>query len=253
MEKYIKKIKLLFNKKNNSIYSGLYNTWSEAEKNSSKKQGYANKKYDNRSLKKFTVNEKYTSGRNMIVPIISATLKTDNFTILDIGGGVNSVFSHLSSSKAPLGLCYVLERDEVASKFNNLVPSQHTNVLKYISDVKSISHNALDIIYFGSSVQYIANYKTLIQSLIEFNPKYIIFSENIFTEIPNDIWVLQQNMGSDTFPNLFISEKKFIYFMKKNGYTCDLNFCTPGDHSHDQIDRKQYECKTLIFGKKYYE
>ena len=41
--------------------------------------------------------------------------------------------------------------------------------------------------------------------------------------------------------------------MKKNGYTCDLNFCTPGDHSHDQIDRKQYECKTLIFGKKYYE
>ena len=102
MERYIKKIKLLFNKKNNSIYSGLYNTWSEAEKNSSKKQGYANKKYDNRSLKKFTVNEKYTSGRNMIVPIISATLKTDNFTILDIGGGVNSVFSHLSSSKAPL-------------------------------------------------------------------------------------------------------------------------------------------------------
>jgi len=187
----------------------------------------------------------------MIIPIVLATIKNKHRVILDIGGGVNSIFSHLSTTQKKINSCYVLEREEVSSKFNKIVPEKYKGNLKYISSINDIPYNNLDIVYFGSSIQYIKEYKELILNLVKLRPQIIIFSESIFSQLPDDIWVLQQNMGSNIFPNLFVAEEKFIAFMDNLGYSCTLNIESPinkpDGHSHSQIPRDQYKCKTLIF------
>lgn len=249
MNKYIRKIQCALQKKKtkDSVYTGLYRTWDEAHQNSSQQQGYADKRYDKRSLRKFTTNEKYTSGRNMIVPIILATINRHQKNILDIGGGVNSIYSHLNKDQRNTHTCYVLERQEISTQLNAKIPRQYLNNLAYISNISEIPCDNLDIVYFGSSIQYIPNYKELLSNLRKFNPEFVIFSESIFSQLPDDNWVLQQNMRPNTFPNLFIAEEGFLNFMTDIGYDCTLNISIPAEHSHDQIDRNQYECKTLFF------
>lgn len=249
MNKYIQKIKYAFQgrRTKESVYTGLYHTWDDAHQHSSKQQGYADKHYDKRSLRKFTIDEKHTSGRNMIVPIVLAATHQESQTILDIGGGVNSIFSHLNTTQKSTHRCYVLERPEIIDAFNAKIPQQYAEHLAYISSVDELPCDNIDIVYFGSSIQYIPEYKELLLNLKHFNPKFIIFSESVFSKLESDIWVLQQNMKPNIFPNLFIAEEGFLDFMKDIGYDCTLNITIPAEHSHDQIDRGQYECKTLIF------
>ena len=183
----------------------------------------------------------------MIVPLILSVLDKDQFAILDIGGGVNSVFSHLDQIKKQKQQCFVLERPEVTLDLNSKIPKKYSNHLKYINSIADIKE--LDIAYFGSSVQYIEGYEALIQKIATFSPELIIFSESIFTNENEDYFVLQVNMFPDVFPNRFISEKKLVVLMRNLNYQCTYSRAVSGDFSHETIDRTTYDCKTLVFKK----
>ena len=174
-------------------------------------------------------------------------LDKDQFAILDIGGGVNSVFSHLDQIKKQKQQCFVLERPEVTLDLNSKIPKKYSNHLKYIDSIADIKE--LDIAYFGSSVQYIEDYKALIQKIATISPEFIIFSESIFTNENEDYFVLQVNMFPDVFPNRFISEKKLVVLMRNLNYQCTYSRAVSGDFSHETIDRTTYDCKTLVFKK----
>jgi len=237
----------LFGKRSKYTYKDRFNSRKDAAAHSKNSQDYGSKSYDARAVKRLQFDECYTQGRSMIVPLILSVLDKDQFAILDIGGGVNSVFSHLDQIKKQKQQCFVLERPEVTLDLNSKIPKKYSNHLKYIDSIADIKE--LDIAYFGSSVQYIEDYKALIQKIATISPEFIIFSESIFTNENEDYFVLQVNMFPDVFPNRFISEKKLVVLMRNLNYQCTYSRAVSGDFSHETIDRTTYDCKTLVFKK----
>jgi len=243
-----KSINKLFRKKSSYIYTGKYDSLDDTRIISNNAQGYGNKKYDKRSINKLTFNEKYTHGRNLIIPIIISTnSQQKKWKIIDVGGGVNSIFSHLDRTQKLNTTCFILERKEVSNKLNSKVPEKYRKNLSYISNINQTKIPKLDIAYFGSSIQYIENYQELLLDIISKTPRFIIFSESIFTNEERDYYVLQVNMGSNTFPNRFTSQTKINSFLKNHGYTITLDLAIPGPHTHEWIDRSTYDCRTLIY------
>jgi len=235
----------LFGKRSKYIYKDRFNSRKDAVAHSKNFQDYGSKPYDARAVKRLQFDECYTQGRSMIVPLILSVMDKDQFAILDIGGGVNSVFSHLDQTKKQQ--CFVLERPEVTLDLNSKIPKKYSDHLKYIDSIVDIKE--LDIAYFGSSVQYIEGYEALIQKIATLSPELIIFSESIFTNENEDYFVLQVNMFPDVFPNRFISEKKLVDLMRNLNYQCTYSRAVSGDFSHETIDRTTYDCKTLVFKK----
>jgi len=227
------------------VYKDRFKTREEAVLSAQNIRDYGSKSYDSRSVKNLKFDEKYTQGRSMIVPLILSTLDEGRYTILDIGGGVNAVFSHLNEVQKALHQCLVLERTEVTQSLNKKIPEKYNNHIHYISSIDNVK--VIDIAYFGSSVQYIEDYEALLNRISTLSPQFIIFSESIFTNADEDYFVMQINMFPDVFPNRFLSEKKLIKLMKDLCYQCTYNKLVAGDFSHETIRRDSYDCKTLVF------
>jgi putative methyltransferase (TIGR04325 family) len=238
-------LKKLLNRRPKHIYQNRFYSRKEAFSHSKSPRDYGSKAYDSRAIKKLKFKERYTQGRNMIVPLVLSILNKDRCVILDIGGGVNAVFSHLNSTQKQQYQCFVLERTEVVSNLNSKIPIKNKNNLQYVDSADDIK--MIDVAYFGSSIQYIENYKTLLKQISKLTPEFIIFSESIFTAEDEDYFVLQVNMFPDVFPNRFISENKLINLMRGLNYQCTYNRAVAGDFSHASIDRNSYDCKTLVF------
>lgn len=233
------------NKRPKYIYQDYFNTREEAISHSKNSQDYGSKAYDSRALKKLKLDERYTQGRNMIVPLSLSILNKSQCAILDIGGGVNAVFSHLSQMQKQQHQCFVIERTEVIKHLNNKVPEKHQQHLRYIDSVAELQ--TADIAYFGSSIQYIENPEALLNQISSLSPELIIFAESIFTNGNEDYFVLQVNMFPDIFPNRFVSEDKLMNLMSGLNYHCTYNRAVAGDFSHASIKRDTYDCKTLVF------
>ena len=103
------------------VYKDRFKTREEAVLSAQNIRDYGSKSYDSRSVKNLKFDEKYTQGRSMIVPLILSTLDEGRYTILDIGGGVNAVFSHLNEVQKALHQCLVLERAEVTQSLNKKI------------------------------------------------------------------------------------------------------------------------------------
>lgn len=235
----------LFGKRSKYTYIDRFDSRKDAVAHSKNSQDYGSKSYDSRAVKKLEFDERYTQGRNTVVPLILSTLPKGGIAILDIGGGVNPVFSHLDQVQKQQCRCFVLERPEIVQSLNKRVPEKYDKYLCYVDSISNIK--SIDIAYFGSSIQYIENYKILLQKISALSPEFIVFSESIFTNESKDYFVLQVNMFPDVFPNRFVSEQKLINLMDSLNYQCTYNRNIPGEFSHDTINRTTYDCKTLLF------
>jgi len=240
-------IKKLFYIKRTAVYRGKYSSLAKAQTAPHLQQSYGSSSYDKRALRKFTTHEKHTHGRNMIIPLMLSISNQKKWTIIDIGGGVNSVFSHLNHRQKQKTTCYTIERPEITEQLNQQVPEAYNHHLLYTSDLQEVNSDSVDIAYFGSSIQYIEDYPSFLEHIFKLSPKIIIFAESIFTDEEEDYYVLQQNMKPNIFPNNFISTEKINTIMSNNGYSCTLELTIPGEHSHETIHHSEYECKTLIY------
>jgi putative methyltransferase (TIGR04325 family) len=235
----------LLRKRSKYIYKDFFMTREDANLNLKSNSNYGSKSYDSRAIKNLKFSEKYTQGRDMIVPLVLSILNKNKCTILDIGGGVNAVFSHLSELQKSQYQCLVLERAEIIQSLNGKVSEKHGGYIQYIDSIDFVT--TMDIAYFGSSIQYIEDYELLLNKISMLSPQFIIFSESIFTKSTEDYFVLQVNMFPNIFPNRFVSEKKLTDLMDGLNYKCTYNKAVPGDFSHETIKRNSYDCKTLVF------
>ena len=233
------------------VYYGEFASHEEALIFAKSSQSYGDKSYDNHSISRINFSEKITNGRNAIVPLILALSNLRNkkgAKILDYGGGVNPIFAHLSEREKEKIKCYVIERKELYEKLNNNVPEHLKNNLIYINSLNDLKK--IDLIYFGSSIQYIPNYESLLSDLLKLCPEFIIFSESIFTNDGRDYFVIQSNMKRNSFPNHFISEQAIVKELSNYGYQCIYNKPAGGNHSHKTIDKSTYSSRSIIFRRK---
>lgn len=84
---------------------------------------------------------------------------------------------------------------------------------------KKLKYKKFDFVYFGSSIQYLENYKKEISFFFK-KAKFIIISQSPFFEhkIKENIIVKQLNLHPTINYLYFINLKLFIKFLKKNNY-----------------------------------
>ncbi len=79
----------------------------------------------------------------------------------------------------------------------------------------------LDFLYFGSSIQYLKNYKEILKKFLANKPKYIIISQTPFYSSKNkldDIVLKQINLHPVINFAYLINYDSFLTLMEKNGY-----------------------------------
>ena len=237
--------KLISKKK--SVYRGFFGSYQEAFNNAKSSQTFGDQQYDKRSLLSINFDESFTQGRNMLIPLLLSLLySSKKTTIIDFGGGVNSIFSHLSIEQRKHISCIIIEREELVDDLNQLITEKKIQNLCCRKSIDGVG--TIDVAYFGSSIQYVKNYEELLEQISSLKAEFIVFAESIFTNRNFDFYVIQTNMKNNEFPNCFISEEKITSIMENKGYKCIFSKAIDNKgHKHETINQSEYDCKTLIF------
>ena len=134
----------------------------------------------------------------------------------DYGAGNLSLFYYLSRKFKNIDYFF---KDQliIEEKVKKIIENDKIKNL-YLSD--SFSTHEIDLLYFGSSLQYISNYKNVLKSFLK-KSKYILISQTPFFDnerYKETIVIKQLNMHPNiNYLNLF-NFNFFLDFMKKNDY-----------------------------------
>ena len=149
---------------------------------------------------------------------LKSLFKKKKFNYLDIGGDNIDLYLKLND-KLNIKDYYIfnfkeiidiLKKIKVKFKLKNLFPITNINNLKN-----------LDIVYFGSSIQYFKNYDFFLKKIFKKKPKYIFFSGTTFFKDDvnlDKLIVKQTNILPHTVYLYFFNLNIFVNFFKKNGY-----------------------------------
>jgi putative methyltransferase (TIGR04325 family) len=98
--------------------------------------------------------------------------------------------------------------------FNNF-PFKTNSFVKFVDCASEAGK--VDIVYFGSSLQYFSDYKSIILSIIENSPKYIFMTDNFMSESASYA-TLQVNMPNREIPYWIIGLNEIVSLLDANGY-----------------------------------
>lgn len=153
-----------------------------------------------------------------LAPLIAALLaEHDTLSMLDYGGAMGQVYIDLLA-KVPAAVeklkCTVIETRAVVEA----VPAALRNLpnLGFITDVKELT-DRVEIIHFGSVLQYIENWAEFLEEIIiSQHPDIIALSDLLVGDIPT--FVTAQTYGDRIIPVRFINVEDFLKFWAERKY-----------------------------------
>lgn len=164
--------------------------------------------------------EKISISKDYPLSLVVAMLKAQKkrISILDFGGGMGVHYLDVLSKvpEAEKTIQYVIVDGK--STLQN-VPSFMRNFdnLVYCSDLQDVK-GIFDVVHIGSTLQYIENWKELLQEFIEkFNPQYFVFSDLLAGDIPT--FVSHQIFYEKKIPHLFVNIDEFCQFLNTLRFT----------------------------------
>lgn len=233
----MKTLKKLLNIMNNSdkiiptefyIWEGVFKTFTKA-KLSAEGFGFAGETYSSKSYDAakecltFLENNIpipfFHKQRSVILPpVVSMILNTkDKINILDFGGGLGIGYMTLKESiiNVKEKIKYtIIELQEVCNQgiylhneeiiFNNSIPKE----VKY------------DLVHSASAIQYIEDWKSIIEIFCSLSAEYILLSDVFVGEF--DTFVTLQNYYGNKIPHWFFNFNEFITVFNQNGYTLEM-------------------------------
>ncbi len=137
--------------------------------------------------------------------------------ILDIGAGSLSLFAFLD--KKIKGLQYLYYDQPLFCAINEKIKLKlDLSNLKILKNLDNLNNN-IDLVYFGSALQYFNDYKNVLLKVFD-KTKFILISLTPFFENPdkNNLIVKQVNMHPTIHHHYIFNIEKFVTFMKENNY-----------------------------------
>ncbi len=144
--------------------------------------------------------------------------KKKKINYLDIGGDNIDLYLKLNS-KLNITNYYILNFKDIIDIFKVIKKRFKIKNLFPITNLPKLMN--LDIVYFGSSIQYFKNYDSFLKRIFLTKPKYIFFSGTTFFKddiSKKRIIVKQTNILPHTVYLYFFNLKKFISFFRENNY-----------------------------------
>ena len=157
---------------------------------------------------------------NMIDLLKTVYSKNSSFNFLDFGG--EEIDQYLVLKKEFKNINYFLmNQAKINEDFKFLIKKYNFDNFYIIDKEEDILNFEYDFVNFGSVIQYVPNYKSILNNIFKKTKQYILFSGTIFFEDTqrNDIVVKQINMWPNKMYSYFINYMTFIQIFKKN------NFC----------------------------
>ena len=233
-------------KKTRFTFLNIYKSYQEANSSSNNNDNYITKEYQKKTQLS-DLNDLEVSHRFNIIPLFCALVlkkENENDLFLEVGGGDNPIFLYILKSSNKKYKFQILEEQN----FKTNIPQEYENYINYVYKIEDIKFNNLKMVSFTGSIQYMDNYKIILEKIFNSNIQYVFIIETIFTNKSDDIVVLQNNMMNVRFPSIFFSFKQLNELFNKNNY--ELIFQTKrnvGKYTHNILSKDEYFVKDLIF------
>lgn len=143
--------------------------------------------------------------------------------VLDFAGGTGLIFYSIRAYLAnPANVFWdVVDEGELGEIGKNSELSDDS--IKFFDQLPSSYENHYDIVYINTSLQYIADYKGLLDSLISYNPSCLILTRLLSGDI--ETFVTSQKILGKRSPCQIINYDDLICAVSAHGY--DLIFRSP--------------------------
>ena len=117
------------------------------------------------------------------------------------------------------------------------------NFIEKIEDAKDV-----DLVYFGSSIQYFNDWQSILRAVTELNPRYIVITDTTFTN-SKTFCTLQKNLRKNVIPRWIFQEEEMTTIMKQFGYQKKLetNNFSPIWNLKGRNLKKQLFQKNLVY------
>ena len=142
--------------------------------------------------------------------------KQNNLTFFDYGAGNLSLYNYLNRKYSGINY-YFKDQDIIEKKVAEIINKNRIENL-FIGDKKNTSH--IDILFFGSSIQYINNYKEELSFFLK-RSKYILIAQTPFfqnDELQDKIVLKQINMHPNINYLYLFNLSSFLKYMSENNF-----------------------------------
>jgi putative methyltransferase (TIGR04325 family) len=209
--------------KNRNTFEGIYQDFSNINNLTSYNNESSNNttfieidaKLENHS-KNVIVSDLRSQISNLLSLLI-ASLDKDKITVLDYGGGAGSTYvdciDSVDMSKVDYYIYDLPETIEIGKKA--FLKSKVSSTPLFINNHNKI--DSLDIVYLGSVLQYIQDYKKLLLSLIRKSPAFFLITDN-FMGTHSTYATVQVNMAGRKMAYWIFQLNEIKEIFSSNGY-----------------------------------
>ena len=208
-------------KKNFYIWDGVYKNFDSTGYNEIS-QGFSSQKYLDNNLKdllkvknntkylnRFT--QRYKNFDKFIIKLLSDK-NIKKLKILDFGGGFGNGYLLLNKKLDKKNFkkieYYILDIPKIIKISKKILPN--------VNYLDKIPNKKFDIVVSSSSIQYIDNWKKIIDKLCKLDSEYLIFYDLFIGKFKS--FVTLQKYYETLIPHWFINENSFSNQITKNGY-----------------------------------
>lgn len=190
-----------------------------------------------------------TSLLPLVVSLISG--KNGKTVILDFGGGMGVGYLNCLQSLPDFdGIFYVIDTIPNNKYARTLFNNRHEVEFFDLEIPEPIKE--VDIVYIGSSLQYVENYEKVIHRLASLNPDYIFLTDIFMGTMPT-FATLQVNIKEIGIALWIFSYEEIIRLLNDEGYSLiykSSNFQPFYDFGNFPAEFELRDSYNLLFGKK---
>jgi len=213
-----------------NIWEGIYNSFDECPKSG---EGFNSETWIRISIERLNKLLDLSKQNSIIppreifavrlsfLPILTAimTCKKEKIKILDFGGGLGCTYVQILNGCLNIDLLdyHIVETKKICEVGEKIFESDkkiqfHTTLPYHLQTV--------DIVHFGSSIQYVEDWKKTLAILKDFNPHYFIFTDLMAGNVKT--YATVQKYYESNIPSWFININDFVKYMNILYY--DLTF-----------------------------
>ncbi|MES2528832.1 MAG: methyltransferase, TIGR04325 family [Bdellovibrionota bacterium] len=149
--------------------------------------------------------------------VAAELVRAQSLHLLDVGGGMGEQFLEILARvpEAEEKLNYTILEN---ASLNSGIPSELRRFqnLRFISELSELP-SGLDMIHFGSSLQYVDDWRSFIKSLVESTSvKNVVISDFLAGDIPH--FVTLQKYGERNIPIRMYNENDFNTYLSQFGF-----------------------------------
>ena len=209
----------------NITYSGSYSNFSDLMLEYDIQDEYSTLEQFNASVEQAKVllsgsatdsfaNIGWASQRLNFLPNFLASLNLDKLKVLDIGGGFGETYWNLQRS-VPVEIQWdIIELDKTVRVGMGIF--QDVKELNFFT-LNSYLPSNYDLVYFGSSLQYFEDWKSIIELALNTHPKYILISDTTMGDIGTFVCA-QVNMPGIVIPRWVFNIQELVNLFTNSGF-----------------------------------